>query len=80
MSDLDDRVRQLLLDVVPDAADQPIDGSYDLREQLDMDSMDHLNFLTAVAEAFGVDIPERDYPQLVTLDAVVSYVASATRP
>ncbi len=68
------RIRELLLAVAPEAADTGLDPGTDLREQLDIDSMDQLNFLTAVADAFGIDIPERDYPELVTLDQVVRYV------
>jgi acyl carrier protein len=50
-----------------------------LREQVDLDSMDWLNFLVAVHERFGVDIPEADYARLATLDAIVDYVR-AKRP
>lgn len=70
------RIRELLLAVAPEAADTGLDPGTDLREQLDIDSMDQLNFLTAVAETFGIDIPEQDYPELVTLDQVVRYVES----
>ena len=35
----------------------------DLREALDIDSMDFLNFVTAIHHRLGVDIPELDYPE-----------------
>jgi len=38
--------------------------------------MDFLNLVTAVSEATGVDIPERDYPLVATLSGCVTYVAS----
>jgi acyl carrier protein len=38
--------------------------------------MDFLTFVIAVHEQTGVDIPERDYPKLVTLDQIVDYVAT----
>jgi acyl carrier protein len=50
-----------------------------LREQVDLDSMDWLNFLVAVHERFGVDIPEADYARLATLDAIVDYVRAKRR-
>ena len=47
----------------------------DFRDQLDLDSMDLLNFVIGVDEELGVDIPESDYPRLDTLDGFVAYLA-----
>jgi len=47
-----------------------------LRDQIDLDSMDWLNFLLALHERFKVDIPESDYQKLGTLDQIVAYLAS----
>jgi acyl carrier protein len=47
-----------------------------LRDQLDLDSMDALNFVIGLHEGFGVDIPESDYAKLTTLDGIVAYLAS----
>jgi len=47
----------------------------DLRDQLDIDSMDLLNFITAVHKQMGVNIPEADYPRLTSLAACVDYIA-----
>jgi acyl carrier protein len=47
-----------------------------LRDQVDLDSMDWLNFLVALHERFKVEIPEADYARLVTLDDVVSYLSA----
>ena len=46
-----------------------------LRDQVDLDSMDWLNFLIALNERFKVEIAEADYRKLVTLDDVVGYLA-----
>ena len=45
-----------------------------LREQVDLDSMDWLNFIVALHERFRVDIPESDYAQLGTLDETAAYL------
>lgn len=74
MSDIEDRILQLLLTVAPEAADQELARDVDLREQLDLDSMDHLRFLTAISEAFGIDIPEKVSADLVTLERCARYV------
>ncbi len=47
-----------------------------LARSLDIDFMDFLNFITAIHHRLGVDIPERDYPKLVTLDGAVAYIAA----
>ena len=46
----------------------------DLREAIDIDSMDFLNFITAIHQRLGIDIPELDYPKLVTLNGAVTYL------
>jgi acyl carrier protein len=45
-----------------------------LRDQVDLDSMDWLNFLVALHERLKVDIPESEYANLGTLDQIVDYV------
>jgi len=48
----------------------------DLRETLDLDSMDFLNLVIALHEATGRDIPESDYPRLRTLAGMIAYFAA----
>lgn len=45
-----------------------------LREQVDLDSMDWLNFLIGLHQRLQVDIPESDYAGLTTLDQLVTYL------
>lgn len=45
-----------------------------LREQVDLDSMDWLNFLIGLHRRFQVDIPESDYGRLRTLDDLIGYL------
>lgn len=47
-----------------------------LRDQVDLDSMDWLNFLVALHERLNVEIPEADYRRLATLDQIVEYLAA----
>lgn len=47
------------------------------RDQLDLDSMDLLNFVVALHATLQVEIPERDYPRLATLDSCVDYLGTA---
>ena len=62
-------------DIAPEADLDAIPPDKDLREELDIDSMDFLNFVVALHEKLGVDIPEADYPQLITLDGAIAYLS-----
>lgn len=53
-----------------------LDPLADLREALDIDSMDFLNFIIAVHRRLGVEIPELDYPKLRTLDGAIGYLTT----
>ncbi|MBZ5703592.1 MAG: hypothetical protein LAN84_17305, partial [Acidobacteriia bacterium] len=44
------------------------------RDQLDIDSMDLLNFVIALHQELHVEIPEADYPKLATLQGCVDYL------
>ena len=47
-----------------------------LREQVDLDSMDFLNFMIGLSESLGVEVPDADYRELSTLDSCVRYLAA----
>ncbi len=67
-------VERVLHELRPEAdlATLPADG--DLRDELDLDSMDFLNFVIGVHEATGVDIPEADYSRVSTLETCIEYL------
>jgi len=67
-------LQETLGNIAPEMDLQKLDPAADLREALDIDSMDFLNFVVAVHRRLGVDIPERDYPKLLTLDGAVNYL------
>lgn len=69
-------VQEELSNIAPEIDLSAINPTADLREALDIDSMDFLNFVTAVHHRLGVDVPELDYPKLITLDGAVKYLES----
>ena len=81
MSDIDIRkvVQEELNNIAPEADLASVDPSADLREAIDIDSMDFLTFITAIHHRLGINIPEPDYPKLVTLDGAVKYIAAHLR-
>lgn len=61
--------------VAPDANLDELDPSADVREALDIDSMDFNRFVLAIHDALKVDIADKDYPKFFTLDGAVSELA-----
>jgi acyl carrier protein len=65
---------EILGSIAPEADFATLSGGEDLREALGLDSMDFMNFIVALHEQTGIDIPEADYPKLRTLDNTVAYL------
>lgn len=76
--EIKDGVLRALTDVAPEADTTTLRLDIDLREQLDIDSMDLLNFMIGIHEQVHVDIPEADYPRLETVDDVIDYLVEKT--
>jgi acyl carrier protein len=70
------KVVETLGQVVPELEPGELVADTPLRDQLDIDSMDFLNFAIGLHKAFGVEVPEADYRQLATLDGCVAYLAA----
>jgi acyl carrier protein len=71
-------VLESLRRVAPEADLDDLPGDVELRDELDLDSMDFLNFVVAIGERTGIEIPERDYPEVMTLDACIAYLERRT--
>lgn len=67
-------LKEELGNIAPEVDLQTLDPAADLREALDIDSMDFLNFVIAVHRRLSVEIPELDYPKLITFDGAVAYL------
>jgi len=67
-------VLETLRRIAPEISPDELKPTAPLRDQIDLDSMDWLNFLVALHDKVGVDIPEADYTKLVTLDDILAYL------
>ena len=54
-----------------------IDADAPFQEEVDIDSMDFLNLVEAIHQRSGIEIPERDYPRLASLEGFLGYLMSA---
>ncbi len=73
-TDIRDTITGLLRDIAPEVDPRDLDPGADLRDELDLDSMDMLTLIAGIERELGVTVPERDYPQVRTLDGAVAYV------
>jgi len=64
----------VLAGIAPEADLSSVGDSEDLREALDLDSMDFLNFVVGLSQGSGISIPEADYPRLFTMKGLLDYM------
>ncbi|MEJ2667133.1 MAG: phosphopantetheine-binding protein [Deinococcales bacterium] len=75
-SQLRELVIELLSHIAPEVDAGGIDPDKSIQDQLDIDSIDFLNFIMAVHEKTGIDVPERDYTKVGSLNDCVRYLAA----
>jgi acyl carrier protein len=79
-----EEIRRILVEtlgnIAPEADASGLDPKADIREGLDIDSLDFLNFVIALHGRLHVDVPETDYPRLFTLGGAVDYLMEKTSP
>jgi acyl carrier protein len=72
--EIKDTVIRILCEIAPEADPLRIKSDVNFRDQLDIDSMDYLNFVIALDKQLGVPVPETDYPKLATVNSCVEYL------
>ena len=69
-------VRDALGNVAPEVDVDAIDPGKDLRDQIDIDSVDFLNFVIGLHKALNIEIPDADVAKLATLNGCVAYLSA----
>lgn len=64
----------ILRSIAPEVEADELRDDRPLRQQVDLDSMDWLNFLIGISAQLKVSIPEADYGSLVTLRNLLDYL------
>jgi len=75
--DASELLTRLLRRIAPEVDLDEVDPDAPLQDAVDLDSMDFLNLVTALHEETGIDVPERDYPELASVAGFVAYVVRA---
>ncbi|MBU3687449.1 MAG: acyl carrier protein [Mycobacterium sp.] len=64
------------MSIAPEIEEGDLSDTELLRDQVDLDSMDWLNFLVRLHKRFEVDIPESQYASLRTIDDLTGYITA----
>ena len=64
----------ILSDIAPDEDYAQLKDDVSFREQLSMDSMDMLDIVLELRKRFKIQIPEEDYPHLISMESTLDYL------
>lgn len=74
----EDQVKQIVIDIIneiaPDEDTTDLKAEVNLRDQMDLDSMDFLDIVMELRKQHGIEVPEADYPKLASLESCGEYL------
>ena len=74
----EEQVKQIVIDIIneiaPDEDTSNLKSEVNLRDQMDLDSMDFLDIVMELRKQHGIEVPEEDYPRLASLDSCADYL------
>lgn len=74
----EDQVKQIVIDIIneiaPDEETTGLKDEVNLRDQMDLDSMDFLDIVMELRKQHSIEVPEEDYPKLASLASCAEYL------
>ena len=74
----EEQVKQIVIDIIneiaPDEDTSNLKSEVNLRDQMDLDSMDFLDIVMELRKQYGIEVPEEDYPKLASLESCADYL------
>lgn len=70
---------QSLKKIAPDTEPEKLLPDENIRQKLDIDSFDYLQFIVALDEKFGIETPEEDYGKINTLKELLGYLGKRVK-
>ena len=74
----EEQVKQIVIDIIneiaPDEDTSNLKSEVNLRDQMDLDSMDFLDIVMELRKQHGIEVPEEDYPKLASLESCADYL------
>jgi acyl carrier protein len=72
-------IRDELARLAPEVDFDTADRNRLIQQEFDIDSMDFLNFITALHARLGVNVPEADYARVATISGAQAYLLAMVR-
>ncbi|MCB1874308.1 MAG: acyl carrier protein [Chromatiaceae bacterium] len=69
-------ILETLAQAAPGSDVSSLDSAVSFRDQIEIDSIDFMNFVLLLEKRLGLKIPEIDYPKLSSLNGCLSYLKS----
>ncbi|MDD2604893.1 MAG: phosphopantetheine-binding protein [Desulfobacteraceae bacterium] len=66
----------ILRGIAPESDPSTLDPDENIRQALDIDSFDALNFFVRINDTFGISVPESDYGRLNTMSEILGYLSN----
>lgn len=67
-------VLSIIAEIAPDENLEGVKAEVPLRDQLELDSMDFLDIVMELRKKYSIEVPERDYPFLESLESCAKYL------
>ena len=68
-----EKVKEIIMDTINCSVDN-ITLEANLKDDLGIDSLDSMELMMAVEDAYGITVPEEELPNLTSVKAIVEYV------
>lgn len=76
--ELKDLILEELGNIAPEIEADEVPDDEDMRDALELDSMDFLNLIIAVSKRTKIAVPEADYGKVLTLNNMIRYLQKRT--
>jgi acyl carrier protein len=73
-AEIREAVLDILSDIAPDEDLSDLKDDVAFREQLDLDSMDFLDIVMELRKRYRIQIPEEEYPELISMKSTIDYL------
>ena len=71
--DIFEKVKEIIMDTI-NCSEDKITLEANLKDDLGIDSLDSMELMMAVEDAYGITVPEEELPNLTSVKAIVEYV------
>ena len=68
-----EKVKEIIMDTI-NCSEDTITLEANLKDDLGIDSLDSMELMMAVEDAYGISVPEEELPNLTSVKSIVDYI------